>query len=72
MVTPVLHVLPLTIRSPDLPNCSSAVCIQELFLSAKAATMPVVDELFLQSTVANFFFACGALNGFHHLRLRRA
>ena len=72
MFTPVLHVLPLTIRSPDLPNCSSAVCIQELFLSAKAATMPVVDEVFFAEHSGIFFLACGALKGSLLHRLRRA
>ena len=71
MVTPVLHVLPLTFRLIfQLLFC----CVLSGTFSERhqCATMPVVDEAFLQSTVAKNVFACGALNGSLHHRLRRA
>ena len=71
MVTPVLHVLPLTFRSPDLPIAVLLRAFRDSF-ERQSATMPVVDEVFLQSTVAKIFFACGALTGSILHRLRRA
>ena len=67
MVTPVLHVLP-----PDLPIALLLRAFRDFSERHQCATMPVVDEAFLQSTVAKNVFACGALNGSLHHRLRRA
>ena len=69
MVTPVLHVLPLTFRL--IFQLLFCCVLSGTFLSA-TNVMPVVDEAFLQSTVAKNVFACGALNGSLHHRLRRA
>ena len=73
MVTPVLHVLPLTIRSTHIPMITLLLrAFRDFSERHQCATMPVVDEAFLQSTVAKNVFACGALNGSLHHRLRRA
>ena len=48
---------------PDLPIALLLRAFREFSERHQCATMPVVDEAFLQSTVAKNVFACGALNG---------
>ena len=72
MVTPVLHVLPLTICSTHVPMIALLLRAFRTFCEGQGVTMPFVDEAFSQSTAAKNFLACGALKLFFHFRLRRA
>ena len=69
MVTPVLHVLPLTIRSTHIPMI--ALLLRAFRDFDVVRTRPSCTRLFRREQ-GKFFFACGALNGSLHHRLRRA
>ena len=71
MVTPVLHVLPLTIRSTHIPMIALLLRDFRDFDDIRRCYKPVKLKAFLQMNSGTFFFACGALNGslLHRLRL---
>ena len=72
MVTPVLHVLPLTIRSTHIPMIALLLRDFRDFDDIRRCYKPVVLKAFLQMNSGKFLFACGALNGSLLRRLRLA
>ena len=72
MVTPVLHVLPLTIRSPYLSMIALLLHAFRDFDLVRRCYKPVVHAAFSQRAEANFSSPAQALNGSLHHRLRRA
>ena len=62
MVSPVLHVLPLTIRSAYFPMIALLLRAFRDLWSSPRCWKPIVHQVFSQGMVGKNFFACGALN----------
>ena len=72
MVSPVLHVLPLTIRSAYFPMIALLLRAFRDLCSLPRCWKPIVHQVFSQGMVGKKFFALRRAEQFFSNRLRRA